>query len=202
MTLSNRRLPWRFGLPFLLKLAIVLAIPIPTLSILANGETLYLQTAPIDPYDLLRGRYVTLAYAVEDRQALAQLPGWPENADLSDLELPELGDRQPRWVYLVMEPAADGEVSSVDREVLPWRATQVTFQRPTELARGQRLLKARYSRYGNVDVGLSQYFIPESIGDELERDIREHRDATVAEVKVDRFGNGVLVGLWVENRHY
>ncbi|WP_017327907.1 GDYXXLXY domain-containing protein [Synechococcus sp. PCC 7336] len=188
----RRRFPWKFALPLLFQLAIVLAIPIPKALTLATGETLYLQTVPIDPYDLLRGRYITLAYAIENHRSLSNLPGWE-----SEEELRDAGGNLPDSIYLVMELEEDSA-----NPVRPWQVVRVAFDLPTDLAERQRILKARYSRYGNIDVGLSQYFIPEAIGDELERDILEHRNSTLVEVKVDDRGNSALVGLWVEDRSY
>ena len=196
MTPQSSRTPlmWRFILAIAVQVAIVLAIPLPKAITIATGNTIYLSTRPIDPYDLLRGRYVTLDYEAESLPVLETLPGY-----LSRPKLEELYGQTPPRIYLVMEPSATAEV------VAAWQPVRVAYGLAPELEEGQLLLGGRLvNRWHNfeVDLGLGRYFIPEAIGDELETDIREHREATLAEVKVDRRGNAAIVGVWVEDRQY
>jgi uncharacterized membrane-anchored protein len=155
---------------------------------LATGQTAYLKTAPVDPYDLLRGRYVTLDYAIARWDVLSQLPGWPQ-------ENPTGTDRRPRWIYITLQPQAG-------QERQPWQAVQVSFEPPQALGENQRVLKGRYSPSGSIDFDLGRYFIPEERGDALEEDMRRHPDATVVEIKLDASGNSAITGLWVEDRRY
>lgn len=187
---------WRFGGILLLQLAIVLAVPFPKAITLATGTTIALQTTPVDPYDILRGRYVTLGYEAERVNTLKNLPGW--NTRLQNR------DRQSSLhpIYLILEPVPD---TSDTAPVQPWRPVAIAWTRPRNLTSPQLVIKGTYDTYyrsGNVDLGLGEYFIPEERGDVLEKDMEANRDAVFAEIKLDRRGNSALVGLWVEDRNY
>ena len=184
----------RFILAISIQLAIVFSISVPQAITLATGNTIYLATRPIDPYDLLRGRYVTLEYEAESPAVLKMLPGY-----LSRSELEDVYGQIPRRIYLVMEPRESQATIPV------WQPVRVAYSLPQELDTEQQLLAGRLvDRWENLemDAGLGRYFIPEAIGDDLEDDIRQHQEATLAEVKVDRRGNSALVGVWVEDRQY
>ncbi|MEN9261903.1 MAG: GDYXXLXY domain-containing protein [Thermostichus sp. HHBFW_bins_43] len=176
---------WRFWLPLLLQLGIVVLIPARQALTLATGTTIYLQTAPVDPYDLLRGRYVTLAYALDRRSALEELPGWS----------PELLST-PGILYLRLAPPEPEEDPTQ-----PWRAVGVSRDRPKDLTPEEKVLQGWFNGW-RLEFGIEEFFIPEAIGDALEEDIRRHPEATRAEVKVDPWGKAALVGLWVEGRRY
>ena len=153
---------------------------------LNTGTTVYLQTVPIDPYDVLRGRYVTLNYEISQVATLETLPGWSE--DWTGVK---------RVLYITIE-APDSPTSPT----MPWQAVAVNEAYPEMVQKNQRVLKARWQGWGNLDLDLGAYYIPETIGDELEADIREHQELTRAEVKVDGKGQTALVQLWVEDRSY
>ncbi|NEP55088.1 MAG: GDYXXLXY domain-containing protein, partial [Moorea sp. SIO3C2] len=107
MTPSNpkRKLPlWRFLVPLAVQVAIVLSIPAQKVMTITNGTTVYLKTAPIDPYDVLRGRYVTLNYDISQRSRLESLPGWSDELAIREAEL-----------YVVLEPPTNEQ----SRE--PWQ---------------------------------------------------------------------------------
>ena len=192
--------PWSlaFTLAILAQLGIVLAIPIPKAITIATGTTIYLDTRPVDPYDLLRGRYVTLDYSVESPDVLQVLPGY-----LAPEELEETYGSLPERVYLVMQ--AGESQADEDQAIVAWQPIRVAYSRPEDLEPGQQLLAGQLE-YGwqglGVDTGLGSYFIPETMGDALEDDIRQHQEATIAEIKVDSRGNSALIGVWVEDRQY
>ncbi|MFS8838863.1 GDYXXLXY domain-containing protein [Synechococcus sp. R6-5] len=173
---------WRFWLPLLLQLGIVLLIPARQALTLAVGTTIYLQTAPVDPYDLLRGRYVALGYVVGRRSTLEQLPGWS----------PEL--ETPGILYLRLAPPA-GEPTQ------PWQAIGVSREMPKDLQPEEKVLRGWFDGQ-QLKLGIEEFFIPEAIGDALEEDIRRYPEATRAEVKVDPWGKAALVGLWVGEHRY
>ena len=187
MNRSNpkRKIPlWRFVVPLMVQVAIVLSIPAQKVLTITNGTTVYLQTAPIDPYDVLRGRYVTLNYDIAQRSRLETLSGWSEDWSYDTLTL-----------YVVLEPPADGR----SRE--PWQPISVSATYPDILEAEQQVIKGRWQR-GRLDLGLGAYYIPEAIGDPLEDDIRDNPTKTRAEVKVDKHGKTALISLWVEDRNY
>ncbi|NJK63070.1 MAG: GDYXXLXY domain-containing protein [Synechococcaceae cyanobacterium SM2_3_1] len=150
---------------------------------LATGTTVYLQTAPVDPYDVLRGRYVTLGYVITRFDQLESLPGWSEDFRQAGTEL-----------YLVIETSGSGARS-------PWQAVAIYDHYPQNLPPQQQVIKGHW-RYDTLQIGLSEYYIPEEIGDALEADMRQQNGEALAEVKVDGSGNPALVQLWVEDRAY
>lgn len=175
---------WRFIVPLAVQVAIVLSIPAQKVMTITSGSTVYLQTAPVDPYDLLRGRYVTLNYEIAQRSLLETLPGWSD-------DLATRGED----VYVVLQPP------TVPQAREPWQAIAVSNTPPETLESGHQFIKGTW-RGWNLDLGLGAYYIPEAIGDALEDDIAANREDTWTEVKVDGRGKTALVGLWVEDREY
>ncbi len=151
---------------------------------LATGTTVFLQTAPVDPYDLLRGRYVTLGYEIANRTLLEELPG----SQGEILRGPEF--------YIHLEPSTDSTQANPT-----WRAVAISADYPRDLPSGQVAIRGQ-ARSWRVDVGLGQYFIPDQIGDELEADMTRHPADTRVEAKVDGQGNAALVRLWIQDRPY
>lgn len=183
---------WRFGIIFAVQLAIVLAGPLPKAIVRVTGSTIALRTAPAGPYDSLLGRYVTLRYAAE-RAVRSGLPGWNDIANKPNT--------QSRPIYLTLEPDPKSPPSL---PMQTWRPVAIALDPPRDLVQGQKLIKAYYRQPGRrgVDLGMSQYFVPEERGELLDKDMTANRSAIAAEVKVDRWGNSVLVKLWVEDRSY
>ncbi|MEM9568846.1 MAG: GDYXXLXY domain-containing protein [Cyanobacteria bacterium P01_E01_bin.34] len=202
--LSRNRWSRAFALAVVAQVGIVLAIPLPKALTLATGTSIFLETRPIDPYDPLRGRYVTLDYFLEDPPSIETIPGY-----LSIDEIEVTFEQMPDRIYFIMEPRdPTAPESSEPNPVIAWEAVEITYRLPEELEQGQQVLagELKVSHYNvwhaAIDLGLDSYFIPETIGDELEDDIRRHRENTLVEVKVDRRGNSALVGVWVEDRQY
>lgn len=174
---------WRCLLPLVAQALIVITIPAQNAYTLATGTTVYLQTAPVDPYDVLRGRYVTLGYNITRFDQLDSLPGWSADFRQTGTEL-----------YLVIEPSGAGERS-------PWQAVAIHDYYPQERQPQQQVIKGHW-HHGSLQIGLSEYYIPEEIGDALEADMRQQAGEALAEVKVDGRGHAALVQLWVEDRVY
>lgn len=207
--LSRNRWSWAFALAVIAQVGVVLAIPIPKALTLATGTSIFLETRPVDPYDPLRGRYVTLDYFLEDPPSIETIPGY-----LSIDEIEATFEQMPDRIYFIMEPRdstsseSNSSGSTETNPVIAWEAVRIAYLLPEKLEQGQQVLagELRVNRYNvwhtAIDLGLDSYFIPETIGDELEDDIREHREDTLVEVKVDRRGNSALVGVWVEDRQY
>lgn len=180
---GKHRFPlWRFWFPLTAQMLIVLAVPVPKAITLAIGETVYLSTVPVDPYDLLRGRYVTLNYQIQTHATLRELPGWSED----------------NWdeIFITLMPPQESKDPTA-----AWQAVAVDFSYPDTVEPGHVVIRGEQSRRG-IDFGLGEYYIPEDIGDALEEDIRDHPRETRAEVKVDRWGSAALVDIWVEDREY
>ncbi|HEY9751030.1 MAG TPA: GDYXXLXY domain-containing protein [Allocoleopsis sp.] len=195
---TSRTLPsWRFWLPLLCQAALILAIPSQALYTQVTGRTVILKTAPVDPYDLLRGYSVTLSYDISRVDTLRQLPGWSEfekqgaaNSDRS----------ATRFFYLVLEAPKVADTNPPS----PWRAVRISGDRPTNLASNQVLLRGQM-RYGTVQYGLETYYIPEDERDQINQNINAANAAQanrgsqpiVVEVKVDAQGHAVPRSFWV-----
>jgi uncharacterized membrane-anchored protein len=179
------RIPiWRILVPLLGQILIITTIPAQKAMTLATGTTVFLQTAPVDPYDLLRGRYVTLDYEIANRALLEELPG----GQAGILSSPEF--------YIHLEPSTDSTEANPT-----WRAVAISADYPRDLPSGQVAIRGQ-SQSWRIDVGLGQYFIPDQIGDALEADMNRHPADTRVEAKVDSQGNAALVRLWIQDRTY
>lgn len=192
---ASRTLPsWRFWLPLLCQAALILAIPSQALYTQVTGRTIILKTAPVDPYDLLRGYSVTLGYDISRVETLRQLPGWSEferqRATNSDNSL-------TRSFYLVLEAPKVANTNPPS----PWQAVRISGDRPTDLASNQVLLRGQM-RYGTVQYGLETYYIPEDQRDQINQNINAAQanrasQPIVVEVKVNAQGHAVPISFWV-----
>jgi len=151
--------------PYLLPAAIVASIVLCGLiawmiesraAILRDGEEIVLRTAPIDPRDLLRGRYVRLDYAASliEGEALEPLKT-------------EVGRRRLRHVdvYVQFEEGADGF----------HRPVSVSLDRPAvgPFIRARARYVDRSSISVRVDYGIDRFYTNEHRAPELERRMRE-----------------------------
>ncbi|MGB3614223.1 MAG: GDYXXLXY domain-containing protein [Elainellaceae cyanobacterium] len=197
MSLSRfPRLPWQFWLPLALQLMLILAAPARSMYTYATGESVLLQTAPVDPYDLLRGYYVTLSYQISQSEALDDLPGW------EDVEAAEGQRNLP--VYVVLAPPSDDVASDAVGENAPWIPVRISRDRPT-LGPNQVALKGLY-RWGRLTYGLERYYIPEDQRVEINERINQLQwtqpENYLVEVKVDGAGEAVPVSLWIGEENY
>ncbi|RWZ55185.1 hypothetical protein EQV77_11075 [Halobacillus fulvus] len=115
----------------------------------AFGETIRLETAPVDPRDPFYGDYVTLAYEVEQV---------PESMWQGEEEV-ESGQQ----VFLVVEPNEEGVYE-----------LQSASDRKPETEGDEVALEARlnwhdeFGRTYQVDLGLNRYYIEENTGERFE----------------------------------
>ena len=190
---SHRLSAWRFWAPLALQSVLILAIPAQDAFTYVTGTPVTLQTAPVDPYDLLRGYSQTLSYDISQLETLRQLPG-AEDFFTADLE-------SGKAIYVVMEAPKSAGTKPPE----PWRPVRVSASRPTNLEDNQIGLKGEY-RGGRVIYGLETYYMPEDQRNQLNDDIRQaqrqNQQAFVVEVRVDGQGNSVPVSLWVSDRNY
>ncbi len=191
---------WRLWLPLVLQTALIISVPAQAIFIHLTGKTAILQTAPVDPYDLLRGYSQTLSYDISRRETLEKLPGWKELTK-------DKRYQEPIGLYVILE-APETQISS--GRPWAWRAVKVSRDRPTNLPFNQVVLKGLL-RYSTVTYGVESYYFPEDqrqqLNDEIERSQlnggqQGKRQPFVVEVKVDAEGNAVPVSLWVRDRNY
>jgi uncharacterized membrane-anchored protein len=139
------------------------------LAVKTTGATIYLETQPVDPRAFLRGDYVVLGYAVGQEAAKPEIAG--------------AARRTGKPVYVTV---------TTDR---PARFVAAGLERP-KLDSGQACLQGHARKRGSrlaVDFPqIAQFFVPEGEGREIERQLRQ---GLLAEVKVNRRCDAVLVGL-------
>lgn len=191
---------WRFAVPLLFQVGLILALPAQSIYTHVTGKTVVLQTIPVDPYDVLRGYSQTLSYDISRPENLKKLPGWQEIVKQQTNKSSDYLDSKTQ-LYVVLEaPPAGAKTPPV-----AWKPLRVSGSRPTSLQANQIALKGRGA--GNsIRYGLETYYFPESQQQEINQAIsqaqRGRKSALVVEIKVDKQGNGVPVSLWVRDRNY
>jgi len=180
---------------------VVVLTPIQASLLLDRGEAVVLQTAPVDPYDLFRGYYVTLRYDISDLSQLALVPGWRAIQPQPGQDRPWNSPGVP--FYIVLE--APTEATTPPR---PWTAVRVEGDRPTGLPANQVALQGIY-RGNQVTYGLERYYIPEDQRVDINNRIQALQttpdpntppppSSFVVQVKVgSQNGDAILEGLWL-----
>ena len=194
----SHRLPaWRLWAPLALQAGLILAIPAPDALTYVTGRQVTLQTAPVDPYDLLRGYSQTLSYDISESETLEQLPGAENFFDADPIASKSIG----KSIYVVLEAPKSDDV----KPPVPWKPVRVSAKQPTDLANNQIALKGEYTGW-RVIYGLETYYMPEDRRNQINADIsqvqRQNQQAFVVEVRIDGQGNSVPVSLWVSDRNY
>ncbi len=180
--MATNPLPWwRLAVPLGLQVGLVLVMPLPNALIRAQGTTVYLATAPVDPYDILRGRYIRLGYELEDRSRLEALPGWEDSEAADTVFITITGDPENRTA---------------------WEAVRIDPEPPAALGANERLIQAHNHFGWGFSLNLSEYYIPEAVGDALEADMQAYPEEVLVEAKVDGQGNSVLTHMWIQDRRY
>ena len=139
---------------------------------LRTGEKILLKTVPVDPRDLFRGDYVVLSYEIS-------------NLELSNFENKNLEFEEGDTIYVGLR-----------KDDKYWAASNVYKEKPATLAIRGSVENKRGSAL-NVEYGIESFFVPEGEGKELER-YRNSRNLDV-EVSVDKFGNGVINNLYIDD---
>lgn len=192
--IPSRRLPqWHFWVPLLAQLMLLVSVPAQSAYTYLTGETVILQTAPVDPYDFLRGYYQVLNYEISDRQQLLSLPGGEA----------VLSAEGPSQFFLVLEAPNEVDSNTASRA---WQPVRISAARPQNLTANQVVLVGQMNRHWGITYGLESYYMPESqrtaVNDEIQRIEQEAPESFLVEVKIDHRGNAVPVGLQVGDRTY
>ncbi|MDR0577457.1 MAG: GDYXXLXY domain-containing protein [Candidatus Accumulibacter sp.] len=171
-----RTLAFKYAVIAALPLAAMFHTQIVNFTILAFGEPVLLETAPVDPRDILRGDYVTLGYEIGniDGDMLEKAFGetWKDRG---------AHDRATHDVFVILERGADGV----------GRVGSVSASRPPE----GLYIEGRLDWRGNVDYGIGVYYVPEGTGHAMENRIRGRDGARArADVRVMR-GHAVIKAL-------
>ena len=194
---------WRFVVPLTLQLALILSVPAQAIYTHITGRTVILQTAPVDPYDFLRGYYQVLNYDISSKDNLSKLPGW------NKFELETSGrfssDNQTN-IYVILAAPEKIENSGIPQV---WQPVGVSAKLPENLPDNQIVIQGKFHSW-RVKYGLETYYMPEDRRKEINQDIRQVQRSVnseeeipfVVEVKVNSQGKAVPVSLWVNERNY
>ncbi len=194
---------WRFVLPLTLQLALILSVPAQAIYTHITGRTVILQTAPVDPYDFLRGYYQVLSYDISRKDNLSKLPGWHQ----FELETSRrfYSDNQTN-IYVILAAPEKIENSEVPKV---WQPVAVSAKMPENLPDNQIAIQGKFDGW-RVKYGLETYFMPEDRRENINQDISEVQRSVnseeeipfVVEVKVNSQGKAVPVSLWVREQNY
>jgi uncharacterized membrane-anchored protein len=163
-----------FLLAVLIQVLIVAAVPGKQIYSRMTGRLITIKTAPVDPYNILSGYYVNLTYDIS-RPPLPFQTGY--------------GSLEPVYVLLKEDPNKI------------WIIDSVNMQPPASVPQDKVLIKGR-SIHSRFEYGIESYYIPEDKRGVIENDLRNNRDKTYAQIKVDRFGNAALVNLRIGDTIY
>ncbi|MEG4493449.1 GDYXXLXY domain-containing protein [Microcoleus sp. D3_18_C4] len=207
---AAQRLPaWRLWVPLLLQIGLIAAVPAPAVYTFITGKTVVLQTAPVDPYDFLRGYYQVLSYDISDRTNLQKLPGW-KNLPTEKLPCPpgivcpkNTHNLKPQTsFYVILEMP---KVATNPGRPQAWKPVRVSPENPPNLPANQIAIKGKYNGW-QMEYGLETYYMPEDEREKVNQEIseaqRKQRQSFLVEVKVDKTGHAVPVSLWVRDRNY
>jgi uncharacterized membrane-anchored protein len=193
--------PWRFWIPLFLQTALIISIPAQAVYIHLTGKTIILQTAPVDPYDFLRGYSQTLGYDISNYNNLEILPGGKETF------AKVRRNSTPSDIYVVLETPAQQVTSGRPK---PWKAVKIS-DRPLTLTPNQIAIKGLI-QYNRITYNLESYYFPEDQREQFNNDINAVQRGRlsqpgkaqpfVVEAKVDSQGNAVPVSLWIGDRNY
>ena len=154
------------------------------IGLLRTGREIVLPIVPVDPRDLFKGDYVTLAYPISTVPA-------------ATIEGDALQDN--RAFYVTLEKQADET----------WKPVKTTLLRPPAEANANRVVLEGRSRWGRINInkltgnvavryGIERYYVPEGKGLALEKMARDSKLAAI--VAVDGKGRAAIKGLMVDGK--
>lgn len=173
-----KNIPVKYAAIAVLPLFALLWIPIVNFTVLYAGESVLLETMPIDPTDFLRGDYVILDYKISDV---------PDDLIPPDIDM-EKGYRRNFDNREVIYATLDKDTGGVGH------LKGVSATRPDGGLYLKGSFNSRWSYYSmNLRYdGIEAYYVPEGTGREIERKIN---DSTVlVDVRVLR-GHAAINGL-------
>ena len=145
-TNQRRTAVWLLAAVTLLQLGVLSAQTARSEWLLAHGQTIKLELAPVDPRSMLQGDYVILSY---------------------DISRPEWGDEE--WKRLESNPKA-ALVLAPDAAGV-YRLERL-YEEGSPLREGEVLIRGKWDGYRGIDFGIEHYFIPEGTGIDLVNQVR------------------------------
>ncbi len=150
----------------LLQSAVLLYTVVSRAAVLRDGREVLLETAPVDPRDLLRGDYVVLNYKIATLEAASIGGPWPQ-------------DRGRHTIHVRLRPDSSGYWSVAEASFLPLDA-----QEGSVVQKGitGRLPGTREQASVSVQYGIERYYVPEGEGKALEAARNDGRISVAARV--------------------
>ncbi len=155
----------RLAVVLVVQLAILVVVPVGQVRARNRGTPITLRTAPVDPFDVLAGRYVTLAYEVESVSAQHRSSTFR--------------DRQLVWLTV-----AEGDPV--------WTFVSVTAERPAPVP-GQVSIRARWDRWRARLEDASRFYVTEEVGRAV--DARPRGQADLIDLRVAEDGTPAVMRL-------
>lgn len=164
-----------FVAALVVQIAILIAIPARKAYSLATGKSVALKIQPVDPYNILSGYYMTLAYDI------SRLRNFPNAKDFA------VGET----CYAILERESDGS----------WKPVSLERTIPDNLPENRVALRGQITSW-QIEYGIETFYIPEDKRSAIEEDFRNNRDKAFVDIKVDKSGNAALERLRIEGRVY
>lgn len=210
---SNRLGWWAIVLPLILQTGLIAVVPLRAAIATLMGQTIVLQTVPVDPYDPLRGYYTTLQYDISQRSTLNQLDGWETVSDSFSRRRNRSILESGKPFFLILEAPAsastgafqseeDGMITGRLNAPAPWQSIAISRQRPGNLPDNQIAVQGIH-RSDRIIYGLERYYLPEDERIDLDNQIRaaqtpENSPRLLVEIRIGPFNSAVPVALWIQ----
>jgi uncharacterized membrane-anchored protein len=182
-----QKIPARnFWLALGVQLLLLASVPAKAIYTLNSGTTVFLQTAPVDPVDLLRGYYQTLGYEISSLNTLAKLPGGGLRRSLPN--------GQEVFVTLALPVAGKTQAA---------QPIAVSLKYPSSPPANTVVLRGVIDR-AQVKYDLEQFYMPEQQQVKVNEEIDRARQAKslLLETKIGQDGRAVPVAIWVGDKSY
>lgn len=188
----------RFWIPIALQTVLIATIPAQAVYIHLTGKTVILKTAPIDPYELMRGYSIALNYEISSVEMLRSLPGWKTLSKEPSQTLPNRSDNltENSTLYVILQAPTNTRK--------PWKPVDVRRDRPRDLPANQIALKGRVVNSARIEYGLETYYLPENQRSDVNQAFEQaqRKEESAVEIKVDAHGNAIPIQVWVSDRPY
>lgn len=139
----------------------LLGMTMKPLMTLQFGQTIQLQTQPVDPTDLFRGDYIDLFYDMNQLEIKAgNLEGLPTGYNEENL--------RGKVVYALLEKGADVKIYQVARYTMIPPKGGIYLKGNINYAYLKGSSSEKDNLILNIDFGIDRYFIEENTGTDLE----------------------------------
>lgn len=179
----------------LVQIGVLAAVPARNIYTRLYGTPVVLRVAPVDPYSIMSGYYVTLSYeiSIPDRRP------WQDRVPLPSPAEPATASAPAPDAFNGSDHIPEGAavyVSLAEKDGV-WSAREVRQTPPKD-----GLFIRGVSRYFGIEYGIERYYIPEAARDEIGNDLRDHMSDARVHVKIDAAGHAVLDYLTIQDRVY